>query len=154
MSEKEAYEMTYMLEGVMTFGTGTAASISHTAAGKTGTTDDNKDAWFVGYTPDIVTAVWIGDDSGSHSLGEVYGGTIPAEIWHDYMSVATEDETHSDFDVPSGMDKLKAAPKEEKSTAKTTSKSNSTATDKNSTTQQKSTTSQQTKQPASRSNKE
>mgnify|MGYP000526755888 CR=1 FL=1 len=92
MSEKEAYEMTVMLEGVIDYGTGTAAALGRPAAGKTGTTDDNKDAWFVGYTPDIVTAVWIGDDTGAHSLGEVYGGTIPAEIWKDYMSSAAADE--------------------------------------------------------------
>ena len=71
MSEREAYEMTTMLEGVIDHGTGTAAAIGRPAAGKTGTTDDNKDAWFVGYTPDIVTAVWIGDDTGSHSFGEI-----------------------------------------------------------------------------------
>lgn len=97
MSEKEAAEMTTMLEGVITHGTGTAAAIGKPAAGKTGTTDENKDAWFVGYTPDIVTAVWIGDDSGSHSLGEVYGGTIPAQIWQQYMSSATSGDS-SDFD--------------------------------------------------------
>lgn len=101
MSEKEASEMTTMLEGVITHGTGTAAAIGKPAAGKTGTTDDNKDAWFVGYTPDIVTAVWIGDDTGSHSLGEVYGGTIPAQIWQEYMSSATSDSS-SDFTDDSG----------------------------------------------------
>ena len=107
MSEREAYEMTTMLEGVIDHGTGTAAAIGRPAAGKTGTTDDNKDAWFVGYTPDIVTAVWIGDDTGSHSLGEIYGGTIPAEIWKDYMSSATSDESGSDFSAPSGMERRK-----------------------------------------------
>ena len=105
MSEREAYEMTTMLEGVIDHGTGTAAAIGRPAAGKTGTTDDNKDAWFVGYTPDIVTAVWIGDDTGSHSLGEIYGGTIPAEIWKDYMSSATSDESGGDFSAPSGMER-------------------------------------------------
>ncbi|MBF1342192.1 MAG: penicillin-binding protein 1A, partial [Megasphaera micronuciformis] len=88
MSEKTAYEMTSMLEGVIARGTGTAASIGRPAAGKTGTTDDNHDAWFIGYTPDIVTAVWVGDDTGSQSLGEIYGGTVPAQIWHDYMASA------------------------------------------------------------------
>lgn len=107
MSEREAYEMTTMLEGVIDHGTGTAAAIGRPAAGKTGTTDDNKDAWFVGYTPDIVTAVWIGDDTGSHSLGEIYGGTIPAEIWKDYMSSATSDESGGDFSAPSGMERRK-----------------------------------------------
>ncbi|MBC3536253.1 transglycosylase domain-containing protein [Megasphaera hominis] len=103
MSEREAYEMTSMLEGVIDHGTGTAAAIGQPAAGKTGTTDDNKDAWFVGYTPTIVTAVWIGDDTGSHSLGEVYGGTIPARIWHDYMVSAVDGESTKDFSVPEGM---------------------------------------------------
>lgn len=103
MSEREAYEMTTMLQAVIESGTGTGAAIGRPAAGKSGTTDDNKDAWFVGYTPTIVTAVWIGDDTGAHSLGEVYGGTIPAQIWRDYMTKATEDESSADFDVPSGM---------------------------------------------------
>ena len=108
MSENEAYEMTVMLEGVIDYGTGTAAALGRPAAGKTGTTDDNKDAWFVGYTPDIVTAVWIGDDTGAHSLGEVYGGTIPAEIWKDYMSSAAADEPDREFAVPAGMERMRA----------------------------------------------
>lgn len=114
MSEKEAYEITYMLEGVISHGTGTAASIGRAAAGKTGTTDDNKDAWFVGYTPDIVTAVWMGDDTGSHTLGEVYGGTIPAQIWHDYMVEATSDAKSNEFSIPAGMERIVEQPKAEK----------------------------------------
>ena len=105
MSEKTAYEMTSMLEGVITRGTGPAASIGRPAAGKTGTTDDNHDAWFIGYTPDIVTAVWVGDDTGSQSLGEIYGGTVPAQIWHDYMASAVSGTSADDFDVPAGMGK-------------------------------------------------
>ena len=161
MSEREAYEMTTMLEGVIDHGTGTAAAIGRPAAGKTGTTDDNKDAWFVGYTPDIVTAVWIGDDTGSHSLGEIYGGTIPAEIWKDYMSSATSDESGSDFSAPSGMERRKE-------TTSSSSSSNSVHSDdreepkKKSATTEKPTTKekskQQTQQPArqqaDRNNKE
>ena len=114
MSEKTAYEMTSMLEGVITRGTGTAASIGRPAAGKTGTTDDNHDAWFIGYTPDIVTAVWVGDDTGSQSLGEIYGGTVPAQIWHDYMASAVSGTSADDFDVPAGMGKAYyEEPKEE-----------------------------------------
>lgn len=114
MSEKTAYEMTSMLEGVITRGTGTAASIGRPAAGKTGTTDDNHDAWFIGYTPDIVTAVWVGDDTGSQSLGEIYGGTVPAQIWHDYMASAVSGTSTDDFDVPAGMGKAYyEEPKEE-----------------------------------------
>lgn len=105
MPEKTAYEMTSMLEGVIARGTGTAASIGRPAAGKTGTTDDNHDAWFIGYTPDIVTAVWVGDDTGSQSLGEIYGGTVPAQIWHDYMASAVSGTSADDFDVPAGMGK-------------------------------------------------
>lgn len=161
MSEREAYEMTTMLEGVIDHGTGTAAAIGRPAAGKTGTTDDNKDAWFVGYTPDIVTAVWIGDDTGSHSLGEIYGGTIPAEIWKDYMSSATSDESGGDFSAPSGMERRKE-------TTSSSSSSNSVRSDdreepkKKSATTEKTTTKekskQQTQQPArqqaDRNNKE
>lgn len=161
MSEREAYEMTTMLEGVIDHGTGTATAIGRPAAGKTGTTDDNKDAWFVGYTPDIVTAVWIGDDTGSHSLGEVYGGTIPAEIWKDYMSSATSDESGSDFSAPSGMERRKE-------TTSSSSSSNSvrsddreepkkkTATTEKTTTKEKSKqqTQQPAKQQADRNNKE
>ena len=161
MSEREAYEMTTMLEGVIDHGTGTAAAIGRPAAGKTGTTDDNKDAWFVGYTPDIVTAVWIGDDTGSHSLGEIYGGTIPAEIWKDYISSATSDESGGDFSAPSGMERRKE-------TTSSSSSSNSVRSDdreepkKKSATTEKTTTKekskQQTQQPArqqaDRNNKE
>lgn len=161
MSEREAYEMTTMLKGVIDHGTGTAAAIGRPAAGKTGTTDDNKDAWFVGYTPDIVTAVWIGDDTGSHSLGEIYGGTIPAEIWKDYMSSATSDESGGDFSAPSGMERRKE-------TTSSSSSSNSVRSDdreepkKKSATTEKTTTKekskQQTQQPArqqaDRNNKE
>lgn len=114
MSEKTAYEMTSMLEGGIARGTGTAASIGRPAAGKTGTTDDNHDAWFIGYTPDIVTAVWVGDDTGSQSLGEIYGGTVPAQIWHDYMASAVSGTSADDFDVPAGMGKAYyEEPKEE-----------------------------------------
>ena len=120
MSEREAYEMTSMLEGVIDHGTGTAAAIGQPAAGKTGTTDDNKDAWFVGYTPTIVTAVWIGDDTGSHSLGEVYGGTIPARIWHDYMVSAVDGESTKDFSVPEGMARQARQTVSEKKTTTTT----------------------------------
>ena len=161
MSEREAYEMTTMLEGVIDHGTGTAAAIGRPAAGKTGTTDDNKDAWFVGYTPDIVTAVWICDETGSHSLGEIYGGTIPAEIWKDYMSSATSDESGGDFSAPSGMERRKE-------TTSSSSSSNSVRSDdreepkKKSATTEKTTTKekskQQTQQPArqqaDRNNKE
>ncbi|MDY2903767.1 MAG: penicillin-binding transpeptidase domain-containing protein, partial [Caecibacter massiliensis] len=141
-----AYEMTSMLEAVIESGTGTAAAIGQPAAGKTGTTDDNKDAWFVGYTPTIVTAVWVGDDTGAHSLGEIYGGTVPARIWHDYMVQAASSDS-SDFSVPAGMQKASRA-SETKSTT-TEKKSTKSTTTKEKTKQD----TQQGKQQAARNNK-
>jgi len=99
LSLKTAAEMTAMMKTVILSGTGTAANIGKPAAGKTGTTDDNKDAYFVGYTPDVVTGVWVGDDNNKKING-LYGGTIPARIWKDVMTVATRDMGSNDFDYP------------------------------------------------------
>ena len=99
ISLKTAAEMTAMLKTVILSGTGTAANIGKPAAGKTGTTDDYKDAYFVGYTPDIVTGVWVGDDNNKRING-LYGGTIPAKIWKDVMTTATRDLGSKDFDYP------------------------------------------------------
>lgn len=99
ISLKTAAEMTAMLKTVILSGTGTAANIGKPAAGKTGTTDDYKDAYFVGYTPDIVTGVWVGDDNNKKIHG-LYGGTVPARIWKDVMTVATKDYGNKDFDYP------------------------------------------------------
>ena len=99
LSLKTAAEMTAMLKTVILSGTGTAANIGKPAAGKTGTTDEYKDAYFVGYTPDIVTGVWVGDDNNKKVPG-LYGGTVPARIWKDVMHVATQSYGNKDFDYP------------------------------------------------------
>lgn len=101
---KYAYVITNMLESVMSGGTGGGASIGRPAAGKTGTTDESKDAWFVGYTPDLVAAVWMGDDYGIETLDDITGGTVPAVIWRDFMSQALNAMVipASDFTVPPG----------------------------------------------------
>lgn len=101
---KYAYVITNMLESVMSGGTGGGASIGRPAAGKTGTTDESKDAWFVGYTPDLVAAVWMGDDYGIETLDGIIGGTVPAVIWRDFMSQALNamEIPASDFTVPPG----------------------------------------------------
>lgn len=99
LSLKTAAEMTAMLKTVILSGTGTAANIGKPAAGKTGTTDDFKDAYFVGYTPDVVTGVWVGDDNNKKIQG-LYGGTLPAKIWKEVMTVATKDFGNRDFDYP------------------------------------------------------
>ena len=78
-----------MLSTVIASGTGTAADIGCPAAGKTGTTDDQTDAWFVGYTPRISTAVWTGYPASRQSMGpSAFGGTYAAPIWHEFMSAA------------------------------------------------------------------
>ncbi len=99
LSSNTAAEMTAMMKTVITNGTGMGANIGKPAAGKTGTTDDYKDAYFVGYTPDIVTGVWVGDDNNKQMHG-LTGGTIPAKIWKDIMTVATQKYGNKDFDYP------------------------------------------------------
>ena len=99
VEEKDAAIITDMLESVINGGTGGNAAIGRPAAGKTGTTDDEKDAWFVGYTPDVVAAVWIGDDYGSETLG-ITGGSTPAVMWRQFMSAALANTPASDFSVP------------------------------------------------------
>lgn len=91
--------MTAMLKTVIKSGTGVAANIGKPAAGKTGTTDDSKDACFIGYTPDIVTGVWVGNDDNTKN-GKITGGTVPALIWKEVMMVATAPYGASDFDYP------------------------------------------------------
>ena len=90
-----------MLQGVVTGGTGTRARVTgHHIAGKTGTTDDWRDAWFLGFTPSIVTGVWIGNDDNS-AMSRVTGGRYPAIIWHDYMEYVLADMPDETFPSPS-----------------------------------------------------
>lgn len=97
----ETGEARRVLEMVTTSGTGTNARYGCPIAGKTGTTNDNKDAWFVGFSPRLSTAVWIGYPQprtmyAVRGIG-VQGGTIPAMIWRDYMSVARGDDCAADW---------------------------------------------------------
>jgi penicillin-binding protein 1A len=100
MDEHETDVVTYALEQVVQRGTGTRAALGTPVAGKTGTTQSYGDAWFVGYTPGMSTAVWLGFPEGQdHELRGVHGinvtgGSLPAQIWHEYMAVATEDERY------------------------------------------------------------
>ena len=80
--------MNDMLQSVVATGTGRRAAIpGHTVAGKTGTSQDFRDAWFVGYTSYLTAGVWVGNDDG-RTMNRVAGGTLPAEIWHDVMLAA------------------------------------------------------------------
>lgn len=99
MDANTAAVLTAMLKTVIKSGTGTAADIKKPAAGKTGTTDDYRDACFIGYTPDIVTGVWVGNDDNTKN-NNVTGGTVPAIIWKEVMTVATAPYGASDFDYP------------------------------------------------------
>lgn len=103
VSEKSAYMLVSMLKSVIQAGTGGGAAIGRPAAGKTGTTDDTKDAWFVGFTPDLSAAVWMGDDHGN-DLGGITGGTYPATIWAHFMSQALKNTPAHDFIVPPGCE--------------------------------------------------
>ena len=100
LSMNTAAEMTAMMKTVITNGTGRAANIGKPAAGKTGTTDDNKDAYFMGYTPNIVTGVWVGNDDNTVMNKSIQGGTVPALIWKDVMKVATESYGKAEFNYP------------------------------------------------------
>jgi penicillin-binding protein 1A len=102
VSAGTAYVVTSMLQSVINEGTGYPnAQIGRPAAGKTGTTSDYRDAWFVGYTPDLVAAVWIGNDD-YHRMNESYGGNIPARIWARFMKAALAKTPKHDFVLPSG----------------------------------------------------
>jgi penicillin-binding protein 1A len=87
ISANTVHMMNSMLMGVMQYGTGTRAAIGRPAAGKTGTASDYKDAWFMGFTPDLVTGVWVGNDD-STPMKKVTGGALPAAIWRQYMQEA------------------------------------------------------------------
>lgn len=79
--------MNDMMMSVVEQGTGQAANIGRPVAGKTGTSQDYKDAWFIGFTPQLVTGVWVGNDNNSPT-GKVTGGNLPAQIWAKYMQPA------------------------------------------------------------------
>jgi len=105
--------MVEMLKQVVKQGTGRSSAIGRPSAGKTGTTDSYRDAWFMGFTPDIVTGVWVGNDNNSTN-GSLTGGTVPAIIWRNYMKAATKDKPVMDFMYPEILvDKIKDTPTNE-----------------------------------------
>jgi len=103
----------YALQRVVTSGTGFEASnLGRPAAGKTGTTDNNRSAWFVGYTPQMATAVMmVKQDSAGNPIslygtgggGSVHGGSYPARIWTAYMQTATANDPYEQFTTPSDL---------------------------------------------------
>ncbi|HUF84460.1 MAG TPA: penicillin-binding transpeptidase domain-containing protein, partial [Acidimicrobiia bacterium] len=101
-----ARTMVDVMKGVIDRGTGTAAKLDRPAFGKTGSTDDNADAWFVGGTPQLVASVWMGSPvarvpmTNVSPVGEVFGGTHPARIWKAFMDGALAGVTPTDFTAP------------------------------------------------------
>jgi penicillin-binding protein 1A len=105
LTEGQAYEVTRILEGVITSGTGAGyTSIGCSSeAGKTGTSEEESDAWFVGYTPMFSTAVWVGHPQSREYTG--YGGPTAGPIWQSFMSSAQEGEC-PEFEVPASLPEL------------------------------------------------
>lgn len=103
LDERVAYQITYLLKGVIEEGTGKKARGIPYAAGKTGTTDQNIDAWFIGYTPRLATGIWMGYDK-LQSLGKKEtGGQATAPTWLAFMTAATDYQAKHDFTVPPGI---------------------------------------------------
>jgi penicillin-binding protein 1A len=107
-----ADNVTDVLKGVITGGTGTGANIGRPAAGKTGTTSKFTNAWFAGYTPSRSTAVWMGYATNQSTslvvpgVGNVFGGTIPATVWKNFMSQALAKVAPTDFSQPAPLSSL------------------------------------------------
>ena len=107
-----AYQITSMLEGVVQRGTGTALKVlGKPIAGKTGTTNEEKDAWFVGYTPELVVAVYLGFDTPKPMGKGSTGGLIAAPVVRDFMKLALADRPAVPFRVPPGIKLIRINPK-------------------------------------------
>lgn len=110
LAEDVADNVTNILQGVLTSGTAAGRGLDRPAAGKTGTAQDNKDAWFVGYTPTLSTAVWMGYKNsttaevkylkGIKGVGAVTGGSHPARIWQSFMRSALRNVPVTEFTEP------------------------------------------------------
>jgi penicillin-binding protein 1A len=112
LTPQTAYLMTYLLEGVVQNGTGwKAKALKRPVAAKTGTTDQFVDAWFIGYTPEFITGVWVGFDD-EKSLGENETGARAASpIWVNFMSKVTKEKPIRDFPIPEGIEFMKVDPR-------------------------------------------
>jgi penicillin-binding protein 1A len=107
-----AAEMTDLLQSAVLSGTGQAAQIGRPVAGKTGTTQSNRDGWFIGFSSGITTGVWMGRDD-SKPVGGLYGGTAPARAFHDFMSVAVASRPVEQFETQVPMPDWQLEPEEQ-----------------------------------------
>ncbi len=107
ISEQVAYQMVSMLEDVVDRGTAsparTAYGVQFPVAGKTGTTDDFKDAWFVGFTSSVVVGVWVGEDQPATIAREGYGARYALPIWAEFIKTAARKRGARPFEEPSGL---------------------------------------------------
>ncbi|MBI1859908.1 MAG: PBP1A family penicillin-binding protein [Deltaproteobacteria bacterium] len=105
VSPQTAYVVTDMLRGVVREGTGSRAALPGlNVAGKTGTTSDHRDAWFLGFSPDVITGVWLGYDKDKALDPGESGGRVAAPIWAEYMGRVLKDYPVSDFEIPEGVE--------------------------------------------------
>jgi penicillin-binding protein 1A len=104
ISPELAYVMTSLMQGVIQEGTGKhVRALGRPAAGKTGTTNDFRDAWFLGFTPELVTGVWVGFDDGTSLGRHESGGRVASPIWLEFMQGALKDRPITDFSIPSSI---------------------------------------------------
>jgi penicillin-binding protein 1A len=106
MDPQDAYEITQMLQGVVNYGTGHAVrdlGVTGAVAGKTGTTNDGNDVWFVGYTPTLVAGIWFGYDTPRQITYTPSGGRLAAPAWADFYLAGWHEPRGSTFSVPPGM---------------------------------------------------
>ncbi len=107
ITEQVAFQMVSMLEDVVDRGTGAAAKTTYgirfPIAGKTGTTDEFKDAWFVGFTSNVVAGVWVGEDQPASIGREAYGARYALPIWTEFMKAAAHTRGANAFDPPDGL---------------------------------------------------
>jgi penicillin-binding protein 1A len=109
-----AYQITSMMEGVIQRGTAAGAGFKEVGkplAGKTGTTNDEKDVWFIGFSPDLVVGVFMGYDKPRHIADRATGGALAAPIVRDFMKVALADKPPVPFRVPAGIKLIRVDPK-------------------------------------------
>lgn len=102
---QSVFQVVTMMQGVVARGTGFAAGqgLGRAIAGKTGTSQDFNDAWFVGFTPDLVTAVWVGFDNNTSLGDKETGGGVSAPIFHDYMASVLKGRPSLQFRMPDGV---------------------------------------------------
>ncbi len=106
MDPKDAYEITQMLQGVVNYGTGKSVrdlGVTGPVAGKTGTTNEGNDVWFVGYTPTLVAGIWFGYDTPRQITDNPTGGRLAAPAWADFYMAGWHEPRGSEFTVPAGM---------------------------------------------------